>query len=138
MPKRIKEGAVAAVQDEGRAPAEAKLRKREHTLKGVRAACTISGNRAKIVCGLPTADGRRTFEQNDGFARATGSNIELNSNVFWSVGTDADHDNIRVTAIHELRHGADLLHADIAAHSIMPTAYDYDHWEDLHADDEQI
>ncbi len=68
----------------------------------------------------------------------TGSDIEINSNVVWSVGTDQLNDNIRALAIHELAHGVDLTHTSNSANSVMRSAYSYAHWENLHTDDEQL
>ena len=77
------------------------------------------------------------YETHDWLNYLSGSDIELNSNINWSVGTSTTYPNMRAVAIHELGHGVDLLHAGSLADSIMRTHYSYAHWQNLHADDEQ-
>lgn len=76
------------------------------------------------------------YPTHDMFNYLSGSDIELNSNVNWSVGTDTTYSNMRAVAIHELGHGVDLLHTGSNAETIMRTFYSYTYWQNLHADDE--
>ena len=51
------------------------------------------------------------YDTHDWLNYLSGSDIELNSNINWSVGTSTTYPNMRAVAIHELGHGVDLLHA---------------------------